>query len=536
MLHDQESKHDGTNIPAPMAMSFDALLESLPPRLSDIPRSWAIRSPDAIALSEAGTVMSYKQLDDAVDAAVKLLRERGVRPGDRLMIVAENCIAQVVLMFAAARMDAWAVNVNARLSAHEVDALRDHSQPRRIVYTVHASAEARTHAERHGAEPLALFSVPRIGDVAIGPMNAQCRPEPVEADGCKQVAALIYTTGTTGQPKGVMLTHHNLLFIACVSSHVRGVNPSDRVYGVLPLTHVFGLASVALGTLFAGARLYLVSRYSPAAVVQALKDDGITILQGVPAMYARLLEYDFGGWDPARSALRFIYAGGSPLDPTLKKDVERLFGRSLHNGYGMTESSPTISQTRIDAPREDTSVGFAIPGIELRIVDSQGNQVADGEPGELWVRGPNVMKGYYREPGLTAAAINPEGWLATGDVVRRDPDGALFIVGRSKEVIIRSGFNVYPIEVETALNAHPAVVQSAVVGCTVEGGNEEVIAFVELEASSRGLDTAVLGAWLEERLSPYKRPARIIVMDAMPASATGKILKGRLKHMAGQMH
>ncbi|NGM85901.1 acyl--CoA ligase [Parapusillimonas sp. SGNA-6] len=518
---------------------FDVLMASLPPRLSDIPRAWAVRKPDAIALSEAGTAITYKQLDDAVDAAVLALGERGVRPGDRLMIVAENCIAQVVLMFAAARMDAWAVNVNARLSPHEVDALRDHSQPRRIVYTVRASAEARAHAERHGGEPFAPFAsfgLSDAGEVAIGPLNADCKPEPVEADGRKQVAALIYTTGTTGQPKGVMLTHHNLLFIACVSSHVRGVNPDDRVYGVLPLTHVFGLASVALGTLFAGARLYLASRYSPASLVQALKDDGITILQGVPAMYARLLDYDFGGWDPARSSLRFIYAGGSPLDPTLKKDVERLFGRSLHNGYGMTESSPTISQTRIDAPREDTSVGLAIPGIELRIVDDQGQDVADGEPGELWVRGPNVMKGYYREPALTAAAINPEGWLATGDVVRREADGALFIVGRSKEVIIRSGFNVYPIEVEAALNAHPAVVQSAVVGCPVEEGNEEVVAFVEVEPSSRPLDTDVLRAWLEQRLSPYKRPARIVIMDAMPAAATGKILKGQLKHMARQMH
>lgn len=513
-------------------MSFDALFNGLPPRLDDILETWAARTPDAVALSEAGRVLSYGQLNDAVSAAAGALQDQGVRPGDRMMIIAENCIAQVVLMLAAARMDAWAVNVNARLSAHEVDTLREHSGPRRVLYTVGASREASVHAQRHGAVP---FSLPGAGQVAIGPLNLACTPEPVDSDGKKQVAALIYTTGTTGQPKGVMLTHHNLLFIACVSSHVRGVCPADRVYGVLPLTHVFGLASVALGTLFSGARLCLASRYAPSDLVQALKHDGITILQGVPAMYARLLEFDFGGWDPARSTLRFIYAGGAPLDPTLKKDVERLFGRQLHNGYGMTESSPSISQTRIDAPREDTSVGFAIPGIELCILDAEGREVKEGEPGELWIRGPNVMKGYYREPALTAAVIDAEGWLATGDVVRRDPDGALFIVGRSKEVIIRSGFNVYPIEVEAALNAHPAVVQSAVVGCPTEGGNEEVVAFVELDPSSSDLDTAVLRAWLEQRLSPYKRPARIVVMDAMPAASTGKILKGQLKHMARQM-
>jgi acyl-CoA synthetase (AMP-forming)/AMP-acid ligase II len=534
VIRDQETREhvaDGLSPVSTVSTPFDALMKDLPSRLSDIPRIWARRTPGAIALSEGGTALSYRQLDDAVSAAATVLQDRGVRPGDRLMIVAENCMAQVVLMFAAARMDAWAVNVNARLSPHEVDALRDHSQPRRIVYTVRVSSEARAHGQRHGAEPLDL---PSVGEIAIGPMNASCLPEPVESDGEKQVAALIYTTGTTGQPKGVMLTHHNLLFIACVSGYVRGVTPADRVYGVLPLTHVFGLASVALGTLYAGARLCLVSRYVPSDLVQALKDEGITILQGVPAMYARLLEYDFCGWSPTQSSLRFIYAGGAPLDPTLKKDVERLFGRALHNGYGMTESSPTISQTRIDAPRDDTSVGFAIPGIELRILDAQGREVAEGEPGELWIRGPNVMKGYYREPRLTAATIDAEGWLATGDVVCRDAEGALFIVGRSKEVIIRSGFNVYPIEVEAALNAHPAVVQSAVVGCPVEGGNEEVVAFVELEPSSSTLDVAVLRRWLEQRLSPYKRPSRIVVMDAMPAAATGKILKGQLKHMARQ--
>src|SRR5690606_32762000 len=144
-------------------------------------------------------------------------------------------------------------------------------------------------------------------------------------------------------------------------------------------------------------------------------------------MYARLLEYDYGSWNPAESSLRFIYAGGSPLDATLKAQVERLFGRVLHNGYGMTESSPTISQTRIDAPRRDTSVGQVIPGVEIRIVDSAGHDVPEGEAGELWVRGPNVMKGYYREPALTASAVDEAGWLRTGDLVRREADGALFL-------------------------------------------------------------------------------------------------------------
>ncbi len=514
-------------------VQIGALLSALPARLSDIPRRWAALAPEAVALSQDGVHCTYRQLAEAVDAAADLLRRHGLRPGDRLMIVAENCIAQIVLIFAAAQADAWAVNVNARLSAPELDAIRDHCTARRVLYTVGVSSDARAHAQRHGTVSLVL---PGVGEIAMGALNDACAPEPVQPDDNNQVAALIYTTGTTGKPKGVMLTHRNLLFIAAMSSQVRGLITTDRAYGVLPITHVFGLASVMLGTLYAGASLYLAARYSPAALIEAVRGDGLTIVQGVPAMYARLLEYDYGDWDPSQSTLRFIYAGGSPLDPTLKDQVERLFGRTLHNGYGMTESSPTISQTRIDTPRRDTSVGSVIPGVAIRIVDQTGMDVAEGEPGELWVRGPNVMKGYYRDPELTGATINAQGWLNTGDVARRDADGALFIVGRTKDLIIRSGFNVYPIEVEAVLNSHPAVVQSAVVGCRLEDGNEEVVAFVELDPVSAGMDMEQLLAYLEPRLASYKRPARIIVMDAMPAASTGKILKGQLKLRAQQLH
>jgi acyl-CoA synthetase (AMP-forming)/AMP-acid ligase II len=279
----------------------------------------------------------------------------------------------------------------------------------------------------------------------------------------------------------------------------------------------------------------MVPRYSPQALIDALEHEGITVLQGVPAMYARLLEFARGRWSPAGTRLRFIYAGGSPLDPTLKRDVEQFFGQTLHNGYGLTESSPTITQTRIVAPRRDTSVGQAIPGIEIRIVDRDGADVADGEPGELWVRGPNVMKGYYREPALTAETLREGGWLNTGDVVRREPDGALFVVGRTKELIIRSGFNVYPVEVEAALNSHPAVTQSAVVGREVEDGNEEVVAFVELDPA-RSVSIEDLHGYLAGQLSPYKCPSEIVVMKSMPAAATGKILKGQHKLQAQDMY
>lgn len=512
-------------------MDVAALLSVLPARISDIPRRWADAAPHAVALHEAGRSWRYGELWDAVQATAERLRVLGLRPGDRLMVVGENCLVQVGLIFAAALCDAWIVNVNARLSAREIGQIQQHSGARFTVYTCGVSPEAYGHGEQHAAK---LEESPFGASWMIGPLNEACEPEPVHADGARQPAALIYTTGTTGQPKGVMLSHRNLLFIAAVSSRLRGLTPDDRAYGVLPISHVYGLASVMLGTLYAGASLHLVPRFSAEALLAALRHEGLTIVQGVPAMYARLLELLGGPPQPLATQLRFIYAGGSPLSPTLKADVEKLLGQPLHNGYGMTESSPTISQTPLDAPRSDTSVGFAIPGVETRIVDESGDDTAIGLPGELWVRGPNIMLGYYREPELTAAAMRPGGWLNTGDMARQEADGALFIVGRTKELIIRSGFNVYPLEVETVLNAHPAVTQSAVVGRPAEDGNEDVIAFVELDPRHTVRDDE-LRVWLARSLSAYKCPSEIVVLPALPAAATGKILKGQLRQLAQKM-
>jgi long-chain acyl-CoA synthetase len=507
------------------------LLGALPARISDIPRRWAAAAPQAPALHEAGRSWSYGELWNAVQATAERLRVLGLRPGDRLMVVGENSVVQVDLIFAAALCDAWIVNVNARLSACEIDQIRQHSGARLTVYTCGVSPEAYSHGARHAAR---LEESPLGASWMIGPLNESCAREAVHADGAQQPAALIYTTGTTGHPKGVMLSHRNLLFVAAVSSSLRGLTPQDRAYGVLPISHVYGLASVMLGTLYAGASLHLAPRFSAEALLGALRNEGLTIVQGVPAMYARLLELLGGSPQPLATQLRFIYAGGSPLSPTLKTDVEKLLGLPLHNGYGMTESSPTISQTPLDAPRSDTSVGFAIPGVETRIVDESGNDTAIGLPGDLWVRGANIMLGYYREPEQTAAAMRPGGWLNTGDMARQDADGALFIVGRTKELIIRSGFNVYPLEVETVLNAHPAVTQSAVVGRPSEDGNEDVIAFVELDPRHTVRDDE-LRAWLARSLAAYKCPSEIVVMPVLPAAATGKILKGQLRQLAQKM-
>ncbi|MFJ2993239.1 class I adenylate-forming enzyme family protein [Pandoraea sp. NPDC087047] len=501
-------------------------LAHLPARIDTLPARIAAHTPARIALIDDFGRLTYGELTSVVAACTERLRVHGVRGGDRVMIVGENGIAYVVLLLAVAALDAWPLLCNARLSPAELHVIRDHAQPRCAIYTVDASPDAAAHARTDAAK--VVWTELGLGAIAVSDADAESLPEPVQSDPAAQCAALIYTTGTTGTPKGVRLSHRNLMFIAAVSSTLRRVSADDTAYGVLPISHVYGLTSVCLGTLYAGGTLRLAARFTPEAALDSLAHDGLTILQGVPAMHARLMAYvATQGASLVAPRLRFVYSGGSPLDAALKARVEAFYGQPIHNGYGLTESSPTVAQTLLDAPRDDCAVGHAIPGVAVRIVGVDGKDLPDGDVGELWVRGPNVMLGYYRAPALSAATVTQDGWLRTGDLARRTADGALFLAGRAKELIIHSGFNVYPLEVEQALASHPDVLQAAVLG-RPEEGNEQVIAFVEARPG-HVIDVDALAVWAATRLAPYKRPAQIRVLDALPAASTGKVLKHKLR-------
>jgi long-chain acyl-CoA synthetase len=501
----------------------------LPLWIGDVAAAWARRTPDRPALVEKSGVWSYRQLEHAVGETRAWLERRGIRPGDRVMIIGENCRALVALILATAGLSAWPVIVSARLSEREIDEIREHCGARRLIYVTTASAQAKPGGSRAAA---AIEDVPALGPLLIGALNEAATPEPVERDSAEQVAALIYTSGTTGRPKGVMLTHRNLLFVAEVSGMLRSLTPEDRVYGVLPIAHIVGLTALVLGTLLFGATLYLTPRFDPAAAFAAFERDRLTIMLGVPAMYALLLEYaKLKGLDSiaGRHALRMISTSGAPLIPSIKAEVERLFGITLHHGYGITECSPTISLTLPAHPRSDTSVGPVLPGVEVKVIGADGGQLAPGQAGELCIRGPNVMKGYYRAPEETAAAIDAEGWYRSGDLARLE-DGNLFIEGRSRDLIIRFGFNVNPLEVEAVLNAYPGVTQTAVVGRPI-AGDEEIVAFVQ-PAKGRQLTVAELAEHATQNLATYKRPSQIVLVPALPASSTGKVLKSELRRLA----
>jgi long-chain acyl-CoA synthetase len=484
-------------------------------------RPWANSHPTHIALRDAHQSVTYAELDTALDGLVMHLRELGIGPGDRVLLVAENCVAQALMILAVSRVGAWSASVNARLSPREIANFVAHSGARRVFYFHQDSPEAAEHAVAHGAETAAW---PQIGSLLVGPLNADTAVEPPEPD----VAALVYTSGTTGASKAVMLTHANLLFIAANSRRVRTLVPNDVIYGVLPLSHVYGLSALLLAALVSGAELRLVPRFRPEHLAAALANEGITVLHGAPAMYAKLLALGNARPDVLRAPqLRIAQSGGAPLTMSIKENFEHRFGVVLNNGYGMTEAAPSICQTRSEAPRTDCSVGTPIDGIEVRL---DGATLHPDGVGELQLRGPNVMAGYYRAPALTAQVITPDGWLCTGDLARFEADGAVTIVGRSKELIIRSGFNVYPVEIEQVLNAHPDIVQSAVIGRTVDD-NEEVLAFVEMR-DGKHLDQVALLRYLKANLSPYKIPAQVIALASLPAAASGKILKRELHVLA----
>jgi acyl-CoA synthetase (AMP-forming)/AMP-acid ligase II len=485
-------------------------------------RQRAAQSGDHAALIDGDARWTYATLLQRVREAGDWLHAQGIRAGDRVMLVCENGRAAVALYFGILETGAWPIVVSARIAERELAEIRAHSGARRVLYTVAAAPRARAHAVRDGAT---IVDIDGVGPIGLGPLETETEAEIEPGSAAERIAALVYTSGTTGTPKGVLLTHRNLLFVASTSGVVRRLSADDRVYAVLPISHILGLTGVSIAALMFGATLQLVPRFDPAALLRALSEDGVSFVLGTPAMYALFTEYagrnGLGRIEQPR--LRLISTAGAPLDMATKQATERLFGRPLYNGYGITECGPTVSLTPLDAPRDDLSVGALLPGIEARLAGT------DGEIGELWLRGPGVMKGYYKAPDETRAVLDDDGWFNTRDLARLEDD-SLFKDGRTKELIIRFGFNVYPAEIEAVLNGHPAVAQSAVV--SRPGANEvEIVAFVQPVGGS-GVEPADLLRYAAERLAVYKQPSEVVLLEVLPATPAGKILKQELVALA----
>lgn len=474
-------------------------------------------APNHPALVDSNRSMSYGELDSAIQNTANYLIEIGASQKAPIMIVGENSIALSVLLLASAKINICVVIENARRVSPEISKIIEHSCPSHIFYLYENSDDALNHAVQLGIKTKSSNALGKFGLRLNAIKDSKPAPE--------NVAVLIYTTGSTGNPKGVMLTHENLSYIASMMKRYRDVSHKDRIYAILPFTHVMGCASVLLGGLHSGATLFLKAKFNLIDCVQCLVKHQITMMQGAPAMFSKVLEYCGLNNTPTFKSLRFLAAGGAPLDKRLKSEVFKKFGVQLHNGYGLTEAA-SICWTRMDEICEDDSVGRPLEGVEVIFRDASLKQVDDGCIGELWCRGPNLMLGYFDNPEQTKHSIDGDGWFNTQDLGYRGQDGRIYIVGRTKELIIKSGFNVYPLEIESVLNAHPFVIHSAVMGRVVNG-DEEIHAFVELKALEQSGDDAIK-EYLSKNLSPYKRPDQIHVLKSLPLSPNGKVLKSQL--------
>ncbi|WP_293451194.1 class I adenylate-forming enzyme family protein [Planktotalea sp.] len=475
------------------------------------------KCPDAIAIQDwDATPWSYHKEWSAAKAGADLLALAGVQRGDRVLMVTENCATLCAFIYACSLIGAWAVPVNARQTEAELNRIIDHATPNVALFFSSVSPDAKTHGTRMNARDVnGAWGTVMMAE--LGASDPASDPD---------VAVMLYTTGTTGTPKGVMLTHSNLVYAGQTSADTRGMTPSDTVYGALPMTHVFGLASMLMAATFAGATIRLEARFAAVKLYEALTS-GVTILPAVPQMHALLMQYtsEQGIDSIVGGPLRYVSSGAAPLDPVWKRKAEAFYGIALQNGYGMTETSAGVCTTKSLIGDPDISVGPPLKGVEIRI--DEGAEGGGNGIGEVLTRGPHIMLGYFRNDDATDKALDKDGWMHTGDLGKIDDHGLLHILGRSKELIIRGGFNIYPPEVEAAINDHQAVIQSAVIGRRTATGDEEVLAFVQVPTLD-AVTTEDLHTFSAARLSGYKRPSQIILTLTLPAAPTGKLLKHKL--------
>jgi long-chain acyl-CoA synthetase len=474
----------------------------------------------ALRLGEAA--LSYAELDDATARVAGLLRERGVQPGDRVGIMLPNVSQFAVAYYGVLRAGGVVVPMNVLLKEREV-AFYLADPEAKLVFAWHEFAQA---AQQGASEAGAECVVVAPGEFEQLLANSEPVAEVARRAG-DDTAVILYTSGTTGKPKGAELTHANLARNVEVMLGVFSIGPDDVVLGALPLFHSFGQTCGLNAAVTSGACLTLVPRFDPGKVLETIQRDRVTVFEGVPTMYVALLNH------PERdrfdvSTLRLCVSGGAALAVEILRGFEAAFGCVVLEGYGLSETSPVASFNQPDRERKPGSIGTPIEGVEMRVVDDQRGEMAQGEVGEIAIRGHNVMKGYWNRPEATAEAIDDQGWFYTGDMARIDEDGCFFIVDRKKELIIRGGYNVYPREIEEVLYEHPAVREAAVIGVAHAELGEEVGAAVALKPDAE-IGEAELRDFVKDRVAAYKYPRHVWFVEELPKGPTGKILKREIK-------
>lgn len=484
--------------------------------------------PDgAVAIISRGHQTSYGDLSRQVGELRGGLTRLGIAPGDRVAILAANNLYFALAYLSVLGAGAVAVPLNPTSPASELSQQLQTVGARAALVGPSAKEAATTIASSGGLEQIITF-----GDIDIpGARSVDDLmggdPAPIVERDPDDLACMIFTAGTGGAPKAAMLSHRNLLSnLEQVQRHPgRAVEPADVCFGVLPLFHIFGL-NVVLGlTLYAGATVVLVERFDPVSTVETVERHGVTILPGAPPMFAALAATN--GDPGALKTLRLTMSGASALSDDVGQRFQDRFGVTIYQGYGLTEASPIVTSSIIGGTAKPGSIGVPLPGVEVRLVDEENEDALLGDEGEIWVRGPNVFKGYWNEPEASARVLTDDGWLRTGDIAVADDDGYLYIVDRQKDLVIVSGFNVYPAEVEEVLASMPGIDQVAVVGVEHPYTGETVKAWVVAAENARLDEDAVINH-CASRLARYKCPTKVTFVDELPRGLGGKLLRRAL--------
>jgi long-chain acyl-CoA synthetase len=491
--------------------------------LATILTETAAEHGDRTAFKLDDVELTYSVLDGSSARIAALLEAKGLEHGDRVGLMLPNLPYFPAIYYAILRAGGVVVPMNVLLKGREVKFYLEDSGAK-LLFAWHDFAEA---AEKGASDAGTDVVLVKPGEFEQLVMQHEPATGMADRDG-DDTAVILYTSGTTGTPKGAELTHSNLRRNCTVSARTLGAfTPDDVLLGALPLFHSFGQTCTMNAGVLVGACVTMLPRFDPEKALEIVERDQVTVFQGVPTMYNAMLHANRADSVDA-SCLRVCNSGGAAIPVELIRGFEDKFGCAILEGYGLSETSPVASFNHPDRERKPGSIGTPIEGVEMQVWDDDGNEVPQGEVGEIVIRGHNVMKGYWERPEATREAVTKDGWFRSGDMAKVDEDGYFFIVDRKKDLIIRGGYNVYPREVEEVLYEHPAIQEAAVVGVPDESLGEEVGAVIVLK-KGESLDADEVKAFVKEQVASYKYPRKVWFSDELPKGPTGKILKREIE-------
>lgn len=490
------------------------------------------KHPDRVAMILDDFKMTYKQLDEAANQVANALRANGIKAGERVGMMLPNVPHFPMVYFGILKAGCIAVPMNVLLKAPEIEYYLSDSETSTFFYWDMFAAEAVQAANRVSSVTHKIRVSMQGGEAPEGTQDffQMIGGQPKEFDsvatGADDTCLLIYTSGTTGKPKGAALTNFNLFECCHIGTHIFEFKDDDVILATLPMFHSFGLSNVLNGSIHGGITMSLLPRFDADKALQVMQRDRVSLFLGVPTMYFAMLHHpERSTYDLSR--LRLCVSGGASIPGEVINAWEKATGTKILEGYGLSETSPTATFNQLESGQKVGSIGKPIWGVQVKIFDDDGKPVAQGERGEICIKGHNIMKEYWRNPKATKEAIK-DGWFHSGDIGYEDDEGFLFIVDRKKEMIIRGGFNVYPREVEEVIYQHPQVAEAAVIGRVDEKFGEEVHAVVAPKPGQT-IDPEELQAFVRERVAAYKYPRTIQVWPELPKGPTGKIMKLEIK-------